>query len=205
MDVFLCFCFCRRCCFWTYRLFITSRRPNFRLSRVWHCFRYFYWYYRSSRRSPLICYSSREIFRSMAASNSSSSSSVPSLPPPCPKSPLQYPDVYGKRRERLKVQRLEREIGFLEVSLTPRYIDCFYWFFCCCGSAFYGSIGRTFLESALVFDLVDFLKLHRNHGNWPMEVTDRLHHSELKNNSESNFRSYFIKIIFFIVKSERDF
>lgn len=37
-----------------------------------------------------------------------------SLPPPCPKSPPVYPDLYGKRRELAKVQMLEREIGFLE-------------------------------------------------------------------------------------------
>ncbi|KAA8523333.1 hypothetical protein F0562_009756 [Nyssa sinensis] len=42
---------------------------------------------------------------------------VPSLPPPRPKSPPQYPDLYGKRRELLKVQMLEREIGFLEDEL----------------------------------------------------------------------------------------
>lgn len=45
------------------------------------------------------------------------SSSVPSLPPPCPKSPPAYPDLYGKRREVAKVQMLEREIGFLQVCL----------------------------------------------------------------------------------------
>jgi hypothetical protein len=50
------------------------------------------------------------------AAQSGSSSSVPSLPPPRPKSPPQYPDLYGKRRETAKVQMLEREIGFLEVS-----------------------------------------------------------------------------------------
>ncbi|MBA0673849.1 hypothetical protein Goari_015475 [Gossypium aridum] len=37
-----------------------------------------------------------------------------SLPPPCPKSPPEYPDLYGKRRETAKVQMLEREISFLE-------------------------------------------------------------------------------------------
>ncbi|KAL3532702.1 hypothetical protein ACH5RR_006223 [Cinchona calisaya] len=42
---------------------------------------------------------------------------VPSLPPPRPKSPPQYPDLYGKRRELAKVQLLEREIGFLEDEL----------------------------------------------------------------------------------------
>ncbi|KAI6679745.1 hypothetical protein NL676_033626 [Syzygium grande] len=45
------------------------------------------------------------------------SSSVPSLPPPRPKSPPEYPDLYGKRREAAKVQMLEREIGFLEEEL----------------------------------------------------------------------------------------
>ncbi|KAL2458830.1 Guanine nucleotide-binding protein subunit gamma 3 [Forsythia ovata] len=40
--------------------------------------------------------------------------SVPPLPPPRPKSPPKYPDLYGKRRELAKVQILEREIGFLE-------------------------------------------------------------------------------------------
>ncbi|XP_010261832.1 PREDICTED: guanine nucleotide-binding protein subunit gamma 3 [Nelumbo nucifera] len=51
------------------------------------------------------------------ASPTRSSSPVPSLPPPRPKSPPQYPDLYGKRRELLKVQMLEREIGFLEEEL----------------------------------------------------------------------------------------
>lgn len=46
-----------------------------------------------------------------------SNGSVPSLPPPQPKSPPQNPDLYGKRRELAKVQMLEREIGFLQVSL----------------------------------------------------------------------------------------
>ncbi|XP_042485774.1 guanine nucleotide-binding protein subunit gamma 3 [Macadamia integrifolia] len=50
----------------------------------------------------------------MAAPNTSS---VPSLPLPCPKSPPLYPDLYGKRRELLKVQMIEREIGFLEEEL----------------------------------------------------------------------------------------
>ncbi|CBI27799.3 unnamed protein product, partial [Vitis vinifera] len=45
------------------------------------------------------------------------SSSMPSLPPPCPKSPPDYPDLYGKRRGAAKVQMLEREIGFLEEEL----------------------------------------------------------------------------------------
>ncbi|XP_033145011.1 guanine nucleotide-binding protein subunit gamma 3 isoform X2 [Brassica rapa] len=37
-----------------------------------------------------------------------------SLPPPRPKSPPEYPDLYGKRRVAARVQMLEREIGFLE-------------------------------------------------------------------------------------------
>ena len=49
----------------------------------------------------------------MASSSCSSSSVVPSLPRP--KSPPEYPDLYGKRREVAKVQMLEREITFLEV------------------------------------------------------------------------------------------
>ncbi|KAH7852694.1 hypothetical protein Vadar_028040 [Vaccinium darrowii] len=49
--------------------------------------------------------------------SSSSSSRVPSLPPPRPKSPPEYPDLYGKRRELAKVQMLEREITFLEGEL----------------------------------------------------------------------------------------
>lgn len=40
---------------------------------------------------------------------------VSALPPPRPKSPPEYPDLYGKRRELAKIQMLEREIGFLEV------------------------------------------------------------------------------------------
>ncbi|KAJ6407290.1 hypothetical protein OIU84_010733 [Salix udensis] len=55
--------------------------------------------------------------RVMAPAATGGSSSVPSLPPPCPKSPPEYPDLYGKRREMLKVQMLEREIGFLEEEL----------------------------------------------------------------------------------------
>jgi hypothetical protein len=48
--------------------------------------------------------------------------SVPSLPSPCPKSPREYPDLYGKRREMAKVQMLEREIGFLEVGLKSAIV-----------------------------------------------------------------------------------
>ncbi|KAI4335201.1 hypothetical protein L6164_013871 [Bauhinia variegata] len=45
------------------------------------------------------------------------SSTVPSLPPPSPKSPPEYPDLYGKRREMARVQMLEREISYLEEEL----------------------------------------------------------------------------------------
>lgn len=55
----------------------------------------------------------------MAGAGCGETASMPSMPPPCPKSPPQYPDLYGKRRELAKVQMLEREIGFLEVSLLP--------------------------------------------------------------------------------------
>ncbi|KAJ7955996.1 guanine nucleotide-binding protein subunit gamma 3-like [Quillaja saponaria] len=51
------------------------------------------------------------------ANPSGGSSTVPSLPPPNPKSPTEYPDLYGKRREMAKVQMLEREISFLEADL----------------------------------------------------------------------------------------
>lgn len=44
------------------------------------------------------------------------SSNVMSLPLPSPKAPPEYPDLYGKRREMAKVQMLEREISFFEVS-----------------------------------------------------------------------------------------
>nr|GMC48522.1 guanine nucleotide-binding protein subunit gamma 3 [Ipomoea batatas] len=43
------------------------------------------------------------------------------MPPPRPKSPPQYPDLYGKRRELARVQMLEREIGFLEDEL--KFVD----------------------------------------------------------------------------------
>lgn len=49
------------------------------------------------------------------AAPSGYSSSAPPLPPPRPKSPPEYPDLYGKRREMKKIQMLEREIDFLEV------------------------------------------------------------------------------------------
>ncbi|KAJ8448592.1 hypothetical protein Cgig2_010479 [Carnegiea gigantea] len=39
---------------------------------------------------------------------------VPSLPPPCPKSPPPYPDLYGTRRDMARIQILERERSFLE-------------------------------------------------------------------------------------------
>lgn len=56
------------------------------------------------------------------AARSVYSSSVPSLPPPSPKSPPEYSDLYGKRREIAKIQMLEREIGFLEVSSNLKMI-----------------------------------------------------------------------------------
>ncbi|KAH0907004.1 hypothetical protein HID58_038831, partial [Brassica napus] len=40
------------------------------------------------------------------------------LPPPRPKSPPEYPDLYGKRREAARVQMLEREIGYLEAKVV---------------------------------------------------------------------------------------
>lgn len=54
----------------------------------------------------------------LSALMAAQSSSVPSLPPPRPKSPPEYPDLYGRRREAAKVQMLEREISFLEVGLS---------------------------------------------------------------------------------------
>ncbi|XP_041008630.1 guanine nucleotide-binding protein subunit gamma 3-like [Juglans microcarpa x Juglans regia] len=51
------------------------------------------------------------------AAPSGFSPSLPTLPPPRPKSPPDYPDLYGKRRGMAKVQMLEREIGFLEDEL----------------------------------------------------------------------------------------
>ncbi|KAI4344617.1 hypothetical protein L6164_011822 [Bauhinia variegata] len=51
------------------------------------------------------------------ATSISRSSTVRSLPPPSPKSPPEYPDLYGKRREMARVQMLEREISFLEEEL----------------------------------------------------------------------------------------
>ncbi|XP_055823623.1 guanine nucleotide-binding protein subunit gamma 3 isoform X1 [Solanum dulcamara] len=53
----------------------------------------------------------------MAGAGCGGTASMPSMPPPRPKSPPQYPDLYGKRRELAKVQMLEREIGFLEEEL----------------------------------------------------------------------------------------
>lgn len=55
-----------------------------------------------------------------------SSAGVPSLPPPRPKSPPEYPDLYGKRRELAKVQMLEREISFLEVRFVKFNLLCFF-------------------------------------------------------------------------------
>ncbi|MCL7022670.1 hypothetical protein MKW94_030780 [Papaver nudicaule] len=45
------------------------------------------------------------------------SGSSPFLSYPCPRSPPKYPDMIGKHRELVKVQKLEREIGFLEEEL----------------------------------------------------------------------------------------
>lgn len=71
-----------------------------------------------------------------AASEEVGSSLAPSsLPPPRPKSPPEYPDLYGKRREAARVQMLEREIGFLEVKYLLNYITIlkqsfsFFYFF----------------------------------------------------------------------------
>ncbi|KAK8543774.1 hypothetical protein V6N13_025942 [Hibiscus sabdariffa] len=52
----------------------------------------------------------------MAAKTGGSSFAEP-LHPPCPKSPPKYPDLYGKRREKAKLQMLEREASFLEEEL----------------------------------------------------------------------------------------
>ncbi|KAG7023705.1 Guanine nucleotide-binding protein subunit gamma 3, partial [Cucurbita argyrosperma subsp. argyrosperma] len=68
--------------------------------------------------------------RSSMAARSVYSSSVSSLPTPSPKSPPDYPDLYGKRREIARIQKLEGEIGFLEdelksiQSLQPVSISC---------------------------------------------------------------------------------
>ncbi|GMH04139.1 hypothetical protein Nepgr_005978 [Nepenthes gracilis] len=53
----------------------------------------------------------------MAGGESGMTSSAPSLPPPCPRSPPPYPDLYGKRRDLAKLQMLERERSFLEEEL----------------------------------------------------------------------------------------
>lgn len=58
-----------------------------------------------------------------------SSSGVPTLPPPRPKSPPEYPDLYGKRRELAKVQMLEREISFLEVRFV-KFNFVSFWLIC---------------------------------------------------------------------------
>ncbi|MBA0661807.1 hypothetical protein Goklo_006049 [Gossypium klotzschianum] len=56
------------------------------------------------------------------AARSGGSSFVQPLHPPSPKSPPKYPDLYGKRRERAKVQMLEREISFLESAGNVVYV-----------------------------------------------------------------------------------
>ncbi|KAI4294796.1 hypothetical protein MLD38_040873 [Melastoma candidum] len=53
----------------------------------------------------------------MAVGGGGGGAVVASLPQPCPRSPPEYPDLYGKRREFAKVQMLEREIGFLQEEL----------------------------------------------------------------------------------------
>ncbi|KAM7257716.1 hypothetical protein ACFE04_013457 [Oxalis oulophora] len=53
---------------------------------------------------------------------SSNSSTLPSFPPPCPKSPPEYPDLYGKRREAAKIQMLEREIVEYRVSTFRGFV-----------------------------------------------------------------------------------
>ncbi|KAG9157428.1 hypothetical protein Leryth_010268 [Lithospermum erythrorhizon] len=53
----------------------------------------------------------------MEAGSGGGSPMQPSLPPPKPKSPPRYPDLYGKRKELAKVQMLEREIGYLQEEL----------------------------------------------------------------------------------------
>lgn len=55
----------------------------------------------------------------MVASKSNDSS----LPPPYPRSPPQFPDLYGKRRELARVQMLQREIGFLDVSFFLNKVE----------------------------------------------------------------------------------
>lgn len=69
-----------------------------------------------------------------------SSSSSSSIPPPYPKSPPQYPDLYGKRRQAAKLQMLDREIGFLEV-----YFIFFFWtsYACHCQSPFFRDSEET--------------------------------------------------------------
>ncbi|CAH8362367.1 unnamed protein product [Eruca vesicaria subsp. sativa] len=64
--------------------------------------------------------------RGEVAGELSSAPAKSSLPPPRPKSPPPYPDLYGKRREAARVQMLEREIGFLEArsqnAATPHVV-----------------------------------------------------------------------------------
>ncbi|KAG5408797.1 hypothetical protein IGI04_005116 [Brassica rapa subsp. trilocularis] len=48
-----------------------------------------------------------------------------SLPPPRPKSPPPYPDLYGKRREAARVQMLEREIGLQPSSRCCKEVSDF--------------------------------------------------------------------------------
>ncbi|GAB4838052.1 hypothetical protein Ancab_027582 [Ancistrocladus abbreviatus] len=57
------------------------------------------------------------VWMAAGGGESGMSSTVPSMPPPCPRSPPQYPDLYGKRREIARLQMLDREKGFLEEEL----------------------------------------------------------------------------------------
>lgn len=72
--------------------------------------------------------------RSHSSSSSSGSSlgNSPELRPKCPKSPPPGAlDLYGKRRQTVKVQVLEREIGLLQVGIivTCNVVILFCMFF----------------------------------------------------------------------------
>ncbi|KAK6914677.1 hypothetical protein RJ641_019794 [Dillenia turbinata] len=56
-------------------------------------------------------------------SSSSVSLSLSSSPMPSPKSPPIYPDLYGKRRQLIRVQILEREIGSLQKILGGKNLS----------------------------------------------------------------------------------
>lgn len=82
-----------------------------------------------SKRACGLYYSSSLLHIQQEMAGLSGTAKVPSLPPPRPKSPPEYPDLYGKRRELAKVQLLEREIGFLEVSFNIVANSLFSFFF----------------------------------------------------------------------------